>query len=79
MGDAHYAAWLWEAPTGLLLVGFGLSLFGHSVIKKAAARPAKQWVLMGTLSLVLINAGLCFFGDAVKHRVLYELSTRGEK
>lgn len=77
MGDAHYATWLWQAPAGLVLVGFGLSLFGHATIKKAASRPAREWVLWGTLSLVVINGGLCLFGDAVKHRVFYELSTRG--
>jgi hypothetical protein len=29
-------------------------------------------VAAGTVSLVALNAGLCLFGDAVKHRALYE-------
>jgi len=31
-----------------------------------------QWVAAGTASLTVLNAGLCLFGDAVKHRTLYE-------
>jgi hypothetical protein len=29
-------------------------------------------VALGTVSLAVFNAGLCMFGDAVKHRALYE-------
>jgi len=38
-----------------------------------ARRPSTwTWVALGTVSLVVLNAGLCLFGDAVKHRALYE-------
>lgn len=64
--------WLIEAVLGLLLTGFGLSLFGQSVIYKARGAPLKKWFLSGTLSLIVFNAGLCVFGDAVKTRLIYE-------
>lgn len=69
----HFTVWLWEAPFGLLLVGFGLSLLGHAVIVKARDGAARKWFLLGTLALISVGAGLSIFGDAIKHRVLYEL------
>ena len=66
--------WLVEAVAGLILIGFGLSLFGQAVIYKSKGESLKKWFLWGTISLVVINAGICVFGDAVKHRVIYETS-----
>lgn len=65
--------WLIEAVLGLILIGFGLSLFGQSVIYKSKGESIKKWFLWGTLSLVVFNAGLCVFGDAVKTRLTYEM------
>lgn len=64
--------WLIEAVLGLVLIGFGLSLFGQSVIYKSKGEALKKWFLWGTLSLVVFNAGLCVFGDAVKTRMILE-------
>ena len=64
--------WIIEAVLGLILIGFGLSLFGQSVIYKSKGEALKKWFLWGTLSLVVFNAGLCIFGDAVKTRMIYE-------
>lgn len=69
----HFTTWLWEAPLGLLLVGFGLSLLGHAAIVKARGGEMRKWFLLGTLALISVGAGLSIFGDAIKHRVLYEL------
>lgn len=71
MEDLFYR-WLIEAVIGLILIGFGLSLFGQSVIYKARNEPLKKWFLWGTLSLIVINSGICVFGDAVKQRIRYE-------
>lgn len=72
--NRHFTIWLWEAPLGLLLVGFGLSLLGHAAIVKAReGEAARKWFLLGTLALISVGAGLSVFGDAIKHRVLYEL------
>jgi len=56
----------------LILIGFGLSLFGQSVIYKSHGESLRKWFWWGTLSLVVVNAGVCVFGDAVKQRVIYE-------
>lgn len=71
--DAHYRKWQTLAPLGLVAVGFGASLVGQSTLMKGDEdTPTWQWVAAGTASLTVLNAGLCLFGDAVKHRTLYE-------
>jgi hypothetical protein len=71
----HYRAWKRLAPLGLLGVGFGASLLGHATIKKFRSPRSWGWVVAGTLSLIALNAGLSMFGDAVKHRTLYEIGS----
>ena len=71
MEDAFYW-WLIESIAGLILIGFGLSLFGQAVIYKSSGEALRKWFLWGTISLVVINAGICVFGDAVRQRVVYD-------
>jgi hypothetical protein len=73
----HYQKWKRLAPLGLVTVGFGASLVGQSTILKSETRSAWKWVALGTVSLAVLNAGLCLFGDAVKHRALYEWHDAG--
>ncbi len=70
--DVHYDKWKWQAPLGLTAVGFGASLLGHASNMKAKNTSTWKWVVAGTASLVVLNAGLSLFGDAVKHRTLHE-------
>jgi len=70
----HYQKWKQLAPLGLVTVGFGASLIGQSTILKSENASTWKWVALGTVSLAVFNAGLCLFGDAVKHRALYEWS-----
>jgi hypothetical protein len=70
--DANYTKWKWQAPLGLTAVGFGASLLGHASNMKAEGGSTWKWVAAGTASLVVLNAGLSLFGDAVKHRTLHE-------
>ncbi len=52
--------WIVLAVLGLLLNGTGLSLLGDAVLRKMAHPEAlSAWILEGTLSLVLVNAGIC--------------------
>jgi hypothetical protein len=74
--ENDFYKWLIESVLGLILIGFGLSLFGQSVIYKSNGASLKKWFLWGTLSLIVINAGVCVFGDAVKTRMIYEISNR---
>lgn len=71
----HYRTWKRLAPLGLLGVGFGASLLGHATLKKLRSPRSWGWVVAGTLSLIALNAGLSMFGDAVKHRTLYEIGS----
>ena len=68
----HYQKWKRLAPLGLVGVGLGASLVGQSTILKSKKASTWKWVALGTVSLAVLNAGLCLFGDAVKHRALYE-------
>ena len=62
--------WFCQAPIGLVLVGTGLSMAIDAGSQKANGQP---WFWYGTLALVLFNAGLCVFGDAVVKRVKDEM------
>jgi len=66
----HYEKWNRFAPLALLIVGVGVSIIGDATIGKARGR--RGWVLKGTLGLIVLNAGLALFGEAVKSRALYE-------
>ena len=65
--ERHLASWRRYAPLGLASVGFGLSLVGEATLRKGRGEP---FVLYGTAALCVVNAGLCLFGEAVKHRAL---------
>ena len=45
------------ALLGLILFSSGICILGESIIMKYESR---NWVLFGTISLILINAGLGF-------------------
>ncbi|MCS3626892.1 hypothetical protein GGP55_001920 [Salinibacter ruber] len=70
--ERHYRNWTVLAPLGLLATGLGASGVGQSTLLKGRGAPTWKWVAAGTASLVALNAGLCLFGDAIKHRALYE-------
>lgn len=66
-----YRKWLIMAPSGLVLIGLGLSLFGEAAARKYAGADFWEWFLYGTLSLAVFNAGLSVFGEAVVCRSRY--------
>jgi hypothetical protein len=47
-----------------------VSLVGQATLLKG--RGERGWVALGTLGLCTLNAGVAIFGEAVKHRALYE-------
>jgi len=69
--------WFIKAPLGLSIFGFGVCLVSEAAMLKYSGADTWDWVLNGTLALVVLNAGLCVFGDAVKHRALFESNRRG--
>lgn len=57
--------WIMLAVGGLLLNGTGLSLMGEAILRKAAPEASfHAWFWLGTLSIVLINAGICCVVEA---------------
>lgn len=73
----HYRNWLIQAPLGLVLIGFGACLIAESAMLKASGAAWTQWVLAGTVSLSVFNAGLSIFGNSILERVRYE-RTQGQ-
>lgn len=70
----HYGVWQRLAPLGLLLVGAGTAVSADASARRTAGAPTRGWVAEGTAGLVLLNAGLSLFGEAVKRRALYDVS-----
>lgn len=74
--ERHYRKWKTLAPLGLLAVGAGASALGQATLLKGDDDTSTwTWVAAGTVSLAVLNAGVSMFGDAVKHRALYEWKT----
>ena len=55
--------WIIYSITGLLLLGFGLSLLGEAILFKMVND--FSWLYCGTASLVVFNSGICFVGKAI--------------
>ena len=70
--EKHYKNWLIQAPLGLVLVGFGACLIAESAMLKASGAATLRWVIAGTVSLCVFNAGLCVFGNSILERMRYE-------
>ena len=68
----HRKKWLTQAPLGLVLIGFGVSLVAEAAMLKYGGAPWTQWVPYGTVALVVLNSGLSVFGNSILHRVRYE-------
>lgn len=68
----HIQTWRRYSPLGLALIGLGASLLGHSIEIKIEGASTLSWFLWGTFSLIVLNAGVAIFGEAVKHRALYD-------
>jgi hypothetical protein len=69
----NYKKWQLFSPLGLALIGFGASMLGHSIQLKVEDAKTITWFVWGTCSLIVFNAGIAIFAEAVKARVLYEL------
>lgn len=70
--NEHYEQWSRMSPLGLLLIGAGASIIGHAAWLKGSKTGGARWFFWGTFGLAVLNAGVSIFGDAVKHRALYE-------
>jgi hypothetical protein len=70
--DNNYQQWSEMAPRGLMLIGAGASIIAHAASLRSRGKSAWRWVVFGTLGLIALNAGVSVFGEAVKHRTMYE-------
>lgn len=69
----HFRRWLVFGGLGLAIFGFGVCLVSEVAIQKANG---EAWFWPGTGALIVLNAGLSIFGQAVVHRVHYERERR---
>lgn len=70
--NEHYEQWSRLSVLGLILIGGGASMIGHAAWVKGDKKGFWRWFLIGSMGLATLNAGVAVFGDAVKHRALYE-------
>ena len=66
MKKRYLTYWMVSAVSGLVLTGFGLSLFGEATNAK---RDSKPWFWPGTISLIVFNSGLSLVGTSVVYRI----------
>jgi len=71
-----YRTWQVLAPSGLLLVGAGVSTAIDASTRRGRGGSLLRWAGQGTVGLVALNAGLCLFGEAVKRRALHDVAER---
>ena len=67
-----YTKWLLSAVGGLALIGYGLSVFSEAANLKHTNAPFLRWFLLGSYSLIMINGGLCVFGQAIIFKMKME-------
>jgi len=65
--------WLVFSIGGLVTIEMGMSFFGESVSVKMHSENWTDWFWIGTLSLVLINAGLSLIGRGIIHKIKHGL------
>ena len=69
MLNEQYEKWNRFRPLGFLIIGLGLSLTAHAIESKAKGR---AWFIKSIVGLIVFNAGVAVFGEAIKARTLYE-------
>jgi peptidoglycan/LPS O-acetylase OafA/YrhL len=79
IAKSYYRKWLLRAPLGLVLIGFGACLVAEAAMDKYDGAPTWEWVVYGTLALVVFNSGLSIFGDAILQRCRYERLSEKEE
>jgi hypothetical protein len=57
--------WLVFSISGLLLLGAGLSMSIHAAMVRSNTISSYQWIVLGTLGLIIFNSGICLFGQAI--------------
>ncbi len=61
--------WFSHGATGFLLIGSGVSVTLDAAMRRITDTHWEIWVGEGTLGLVLLMAGMAFFGSAVRYLV----------
>ncbi|MCZ4409627.1 hypothetical protein O3Q51_12465 [Cryomorphaceae bacterium 1068] len=70
----HSKRWLTFAPIGLILIGSGLSMAIDAGFYRMNGAATIKWVLYGTCALIVFNAGLSFFGQAIIEKIKHDQS-----
>lgn len=75
----HKTKWLVFAPSGLMVIGFGVCLIQWASKRMQDGAATKDWVVAGTAALSVFNAGLCLFGRGVAESVLYQIKEKPQE
>jgi hypothetical protein len=75
----HKTKWLVYAPSGLMVIGFGVCLIQWASKRMQDGAATKDWVIAGTLALGVFNAGVSLFGRGVAESVLYQIKEKPQE
>jgi hypothetical protein len=64
--------WLSLSGAGLALTGFGACLIAEAAMMKFSHAPTIEWILAGTVALIVFNSGLSVFGMGIVKRAAIE-------
>ena len=67
--DTARKRWFAHGTTGFLLMGTGVSVTLDAAMRRITETHWEIWVGEGTLGLVLLMAGMAYFGSAVRYLV----------
>ena len=67
--DTARKRWFAHGTTGFLLIGSGVSVTLDAAMRRITETHWEIWVGEGTLGLVLLMAGMAYFGSAVRYLV----------
>lgn len=67
----NYKKWLILAPISLILTGAGLSFAIEAGFEKHS-QTSSEWIVYGTIALVVFNSGLCLLAQSVIYRIRHE-------
>ncbi|WP_425391652.1 hypothetical protein [Ekhidna sp.] len=75
---SHFKKWMLLGPTSVILTGAGLCFAIEAAFIKHSENGGNEWIWYGTGALIVFNAGISLFGDAMHARMKHYLENRKE-
>ena len=70
--NRNFFRWFIQGTVGILLTGAGISMVVEAGLYKHTHPPLLIWMGAGTLSLIVLMAGLILMIDSLRYRIRYD-------